>query len=499
MFYYQDSRCRKFENESPNSFIFINSKEIKVHKEVCKTISSKLNNIFSKINEPSREELVFYIEDLSNFNEFNLLENLFRGKKIEITENNIKFYIRISEYFEIESLSLLLNYLILDQNIIAKYFIQDQNIDLFYNLEENILLISEPNNIQESAKKCLDILKIIGVKEFLKTFFNICQKSPSISLENIIDFLDNLQKLNDSILDNIINISKEVFKFGNYEEHKNLAFILHQLYQKNYITKEDLSIIFNSKYPFIFIDVFGKEYYDLNKYSLSKEEKIFLEEGNFEIHQKGISSHHSQDPLLCAIREDNLDLLQNILMQKEKIDIQNQIIQSEYEDLDIFQHNKCSLIDYCAFFGSRNCLNYFLANETNYDYKRCIIYAIAGNSKDIISTLLPKISPNRINEIETFIKVSIEYHQQTIFEWLITSYYNQYNGDFLDISIENYNFHALKFLLQYGFSLFDYFISTIYINNSYFLQKSIEVMKLLHKENCINFMRYYFNVLTLNS
>ena len=237
-------------------------------------------------NEPSTEELEFYIED---FNDFKLLVNLFQGKKIEIAENNIKIYRRISEYFEIESLSLLLNYLILDQNIIAKYFIQDQNIDLFYNLEENILLISEPNNIQESAKKCLDILKIIGVKEFLKTFFNICQKSPSISLENIIDFLDNLQKLNDSILDNIINISKEVFKFGNYEEHKNLAFILHQLYQKGYITKEDLSIIFNSKYPFIFIDVFGKEYYDLNKYSLSKEEKIFLEEGNFEIHQKGIS------------------------------------------------------------------------------------------------------------------------------------------------------------------------------------------------------------------
>ena len=125
MFYYQDSRCRKFENESPNSFIFINSNEIKVHKEVCKTISSKLNNIFSKINEPSTEELAFYIEDLSNFNDFKLLENLFQGKKIEIAENNIKIYRRISEYFEIESLSLLLNYLILDQNIIAKYFIQD--------------------------------------------------------------------------------------------------------------------------------------------------------------------------------------------------------------------------------------------------------------------------------------------------------------------------------------------------------------------------------------
>ena len=87
MFYYQDSRCRKFENESPDSFIFINSKEIKVHKEVCKTISSKLNNIFSKINESSREEFEFYIEDLSNFNDFNLLENLFQGKKIEIAEN----------------------------------------------------------------------------------------------------------------------------------------------------------------------------------------------------------------------------------------------------------------------------------------------------------------------------------------------------------------------------------------------------------------------------
>ena len=115
------------------------------------------------------------------------------------------------------------------------------------------------------------------MKEFLKTFFNICQKSPSISLGNVIDFLDILQKLNDSILDNIINISKEVFKFGNYEEHKNLAFILHQLYQKNYITKEDLSIIFNSKYPFIFIDIHfqKKKKYFLKKETLKFTKKVF--------------------------------------------------------------------------------------------------------------------------------------------------------------------------------------------------------------------------------
>ena len=69
----------------------------------------------------------------------------------------------------------------------------------------------------------------------------------------------------------------------------------------------------------------------------------------------------------------------------------------------------------------------------------------AGNSKDIISTLLPKISPNEIDEIETFIKISFECHRRTIFEWLFP-YDNQNNGGFLDISIENYSFHALVFL-----------------------------------------------------
>ena len=92
----------------------------------------------------------------------------------------------------------------------------------------------------------------------MKNLFDIYQRIPSISLENIIDILDNLQKIKHNILENIIKISKEIIKFGNYEEHKNLAFSLHQLYQKDYITKEYLSLIFNSKYPFIFIVVLEK-------------------------------------------------------------------------------------------------------------------------------------------------------------------------------------------------------------------------------------------------
>ena len=48
MICYQDSQCKKFENKSLNSFIFVNSNNIKGHKEVCKAISSKRNNFVFK-------------------------------------------------------------------------------------------------------------------------------------------------------------------------------------------------------------------------------------------------------------------------------------------------------------------------------------------------------------------------------------------------------------------------------------------------------------------
>ena len=73
MFYYQDPQCRKFENDSPNSRIFVNSKEIQVNKKVCLRISTKLKNIFSKREDPSNEERTFYIEKLSNFNDMNVI------------------------------------------------------------------------------------------------------------------------------------------------------------------------------------------------------------------------------------------------------------------------------------------------------------------------------------------------------------------------------------------------------------------------------------------
>ena len=396
-------------------------------------------------------------------------------------------------------LSLFLNYLSFDQNSIETNFLQKFNLSSYINLVDIIRSISKENNIQESVIVCLEIIESIGEKEFLKVFIHICQKSIIIPLKNIIDFLIHLQKSNQKIIDTLIKISKEIFFYRKDNYNKNLLFILHQLYHQSYITKEDLNFIFNQNHPFAFIDIFGKEFYKLDYYSLSKDEKRFIEIGNFALHQKSISEGHSQDPILQAIRDDNVALLQDLLIQAKNTINQNQKIQSEYERFFIFEDNKLSFIEYSALFGSIKCFNYFLTNESNYDIKRCMIYAIAGNSKDIISTLSQKIMLETSNEVETYIKVSIEYNQPHIFEWLFVSYYDQYNEDFLNVSFEHYNFYTLVFLLKYGFSLFDLFISSIYSNNTYFVKYSNELVKLSHKESHINHLRLYFKVYIFNS
>ena len=51
---------------------------------------------------------------------------------------------------------------------------------------------------------------------------------------------------------------------------------------------------------------------NLDEYSLSEEEKRYIQEGNFELHQKNISKGHNQDPILEPIREDDFDLLRII-------------------------------------------------------------------------------------------------------------------------------------------------------------------------------------------
>ena len=69
--------------------------------EVCKTTNSKFNNLIMQL----KKELAFYIELLSNFNDFNIIKNLFRGNNIEIQVSDITVYKAFHEYFENKSFS----------------------------------------------------------------------------------------------------------------------------------------------------------------------------------------------------------------------------------------------------------------------------------------------------------------------------------------------------------------------------------------------------------
>ena len=390
--------------------------------------------------------------------------------------------------------------------MIEEHFIRNQNLVSYFNLEKNILLISDRKKINESVEKCLPLIEVIGEKSFYMTILYVYQNTLSIPLENIIEFLENLQKITQRTIYNILHISKELYKSKNYEKQKNLLFILHQLHHKNYVNKEDLHDIFNDNYPFIFIDIFGKEYYNLDMCSLSKEEKQLIEEGNFELHQKNVSEGHNQDPLLRAIRQDDIDLLQNFLLFSKEKFTQLKVIPSEYERFNIANKCHCGLFEYSALFGSAQIFKYLITNEPNYyNSIKCFGYAIAGGSKDIISIIMNSISINSLSyEIKWLIKVSIKYHQHDIFEWLFESYYNnQYNEKFLKLAFQNNNFSTLFSILKHKFSLFDYFISTIYSNNPRFCEHCIEVMKLFGKEHfcdqMISYLKIYFIICRVSS
>ena len=463
MFKYQDLRCKTFDKNETDSVIYINSNKINVKIQVCKIISKKLQEIYTH-EKILNNELDFDVKDIDGSFDYKSIENLFTGNEITINKNNWSEFHKISQYFEMDSLSQFLSDLIYDESVINDYFVNDYYFQQFIKLEELILGMNNFEQIMDKSEICFQIMKDINMDVFFQSFIRICETSLSfINIQQIIKFIEHLQEKSPDFIERLIAYCESEIK--TRVNNSFLLHIIHELYEKKYISLETIQTLFHENYPFLLIDIVGINYFDLEKYNLSKNERLALYDENYALHKKGIIDGHCQDPILISIREDNLESFQDQYIYQDFASKQIKIKQSEYEITDILNDDQCSLIDYSAFFGSVKCFNFLILNQQNFDIQKCICYAIAGGNKEIIS----KLNSSTIY-FQNENRIACKFHQHNLFEWLFENNTYEDNEDFLCLCFENWNIKTLFFIIQQGFSLITVFHSAIKGNNIFFAQ-----------------------------
>ena len=480
MFSYHDERCDQFQNDESDMHLFINDIEFDVKKSVCQILSKRINERLQCQSPIYKKEFTFMIEKFDARKYYEEITNIFNGYQVNIDKNNIQSLMKLSSFFEMEALSFYLSDLIFDENIIQQFFFHNSDLAYFFDLEETILEISDNEKFSKCIIGCLSIIEKIGKPAFLELFLNICSKTAFLSITQIKRFIEVLQDEKLNIIEDIMQIFNKN-QSQNENENKIFIFLFHELYKDKYLSKNDLFKLFNDKYPFIFIDIFGEDLYELRNYHLCENEALAIKEGNFEIHCKSILEGHSQDPILCSIRNDDIDELLLLLSSSTTFEGNQKILKNEYEKIPLLNDNACTLIDYSAFFGSIKCFNYLIINEPNYNHQKSLRFAIAGGQKKIILSLL-----NMGISLKNSCCIAAEFHQHELLEWLFVNKYDEYNYNIMLQIIKNLNFKSLFSLIKEGFFLFDCFLSSIICNNILLLKISLDIMSLLHKENYIN-------------
>ena len=473
----------KFQNSNiPNNHEFtlisfyINSFQINAMKSICIFISKKLRRILEDDDSFSEDNLIFQIDGIDIFNFSKDSVKLFNGEALYVNKFNIDFFIKIANFFEIEELSEFLSDLIFDEEIINQYFINNDEIQDLAIFEQ--FLLDAPNNYNEID--CIPYITKFGEDFFINSFFNICVKSPFIDFLQISKLLKLIEQQSPGIIEKIIKSLKVIIKS---DSSVSMLLLLHCLFENGYLSIQSLEEFFTTKeYSFIFIDIFGDKLFHLDHIFITEAEKEKIKDGFFDIHKKGCIEGHHQDPILCAIRIDDITTFQNLLLMNPHIHALEKIKPCEYEKNSDINSGEWTLIQYCAFFGAVHCFKYLILNEQKLDLSNLILPAIIGDNKDIIKNVIQS-NPS----FDKAIIQAIKYHRYNTLRWIFDNAFDKCEGnDILRTAIQNNSFHSFLTSVNEGLSLLNLFYTAIEMNNTRLLKVGINLIYHLHKENYFN-------------
>ena len=463
--------------------IKINEKTFSVKKKVCIFLSKTIAEELKKY--PNKTFISFTINNknfIGGFDEYSTyIEKLLNGEPIYIFQQNSDFLSSFAHELEIETLSSFISDLIFDENIINDFYINAKETKDFNSFYKAVSSIHDSSNIDNAVKKTISMINLYQSTEILRAILSIFERCPLINISQMLTFFLHIEEEKKGFIQEaIMFMLKEIQFFKSSKVYQISIFILHAFYKNNYIKKETLDDIFHkTKYPLLFIDVFGIENYNLSRFQIIENELKPLKEKNYELHDKACLEGHSPDYFLCLIRNDDLDRIITYNLD----DLQPRIQPSIYERISLINTSKCSLIEYSAFFGSTKTFKYFTTVFPEHDYQNCMIYAFAGGSKEIVSLLYNSKANHATLEYKLpDLKIAAEFHQNAILTWHLQNYSEQIDESYIQAALNGYNFEGFCILIKNGFSFFDILIATTISANAIFLDYLLRLLYNFPKE-----------------
>ena len=446
-------------DEETKCIIKINSYEFICNKKSVMEISKIIKQYFDQ-NQDSRKMSVI-IEKIDNIKDLSFSEFVFENKKIEnISYENLNCIYEIALYFEIEA---VIDYIHNINNKIDHFLSQHAGINELIQLEKTLMDLKE-ESFDTSVKKCLKHLNIIDKLTFINAILQICLFSIEnkhklvLKLFNMID-----AKTNGNLTNSLIEVSLEIFAKSRVCE---MSFFIHFLLEENLIKPEEIGG--NIKLSFIFIDFF-KENRVYRSRTITEDKK----ENNFKLHKLLCNEGHNPIPILHAIRNDDVDLLQKLIIANADVNTYNGLIipKSFYERITFINDGICTFLDYSSFYGSIKCFKFFITNYLNdVNVDKLSLYAVSGGNLEIIH-----ICNQYRFSFHGALAQAIKYHRHNLYSWIYENNLDSPNKEHIRLAVEANNFHYIQYAVHKFFNIEDMLIVAVENNNEIIANFSIKL------------------------
>ena len=452
---------------APRSFtITTNKKEYK-----CNIFGVYSSTVINQIltEDPTTNMYVYKYDD--EFNEFQLICDLFNFKQVTLTKNNMNSIKEIAEDLQIEVIMDDINNYInsiekVSQSIDEYQTIIDSIEDTFeslYNIKEKTVETVKNEIIESMWPHTED-----NVKELAAFILQVVKTDMSLH-SYLIELLEQLDKEADETnkLNILVQFIKKILLNSAFENSKqismtSLSFIF-KLYKKGFIEKDALydelgNIIDNSSeyqswfYPELI------EIKDNNNMKMTKKVNQFIKTylpDKIELYKQMRDSGEPDDEITKALRNDDVDTFQRIL-SKSNCNISKSFVPFNIFE-DFIDNGKTRYINYAAAYGSIKCFKYLLLNHDKID-SLTFSYSIYGGNVEIIKIVDQKVKEEKIKYSSNNIIPSIIKHRNDIFDWILNENYSGKeinNSELLDlihISVKNGNAHSFIEIIDKGFN-----------------------------------------------
>ncbi|KAK8846146.1 hypothetical protein M9Y10_020150 [Tritrichomonas musculus] len=403
------------ENDPENDTItlLINNYEVKYSRSNLEKISLFACDYFTE--HPKSNEIKIDINEKENQNNMeDTIISLFQSNEILINSDNDQFLNELARKLQIQTLE--------DISENWEIYVLQEAEEMILNVDDQILMKFKEEEELNEKRSLFEKIRIIGLETFCRIVINACiarWKSIQIYLELIQ--LISIEDVFCRILCHQMEMFDGIFSIRE-EKSQTICFLARYFYDKGKIKGKKILSIFQSL-PVFFADL--------------SDHPFFLFEENRINFQKLVREGINPNPISIILREDDIDSFQKVSCAP-LFDINQLIKPSEFEKCDFVNSKPCSLLEFCAFFGSIKCFKFIYLNEESKKSQDLMKYAIAGGNVEIVH-ICEQIGP--INYKETR-EIAVKYHHWEIFEWL---YEHKVSKTIQEEDIFSFFFQSIQF------------------------------------------------------